>query len=80
MQLSAHVASNRFRLLGHKLVEDLVADLLPTRLRELNSLIMLILFKLHLFVQHVLVVALHLLFILLLAHLVATNHLHAARV
>lgn len=80
MQLSAHVASDGFRLLRHKLVEDLVADLLPARLRELNSFIMLILFKLHLFVQHVLVVTLHLLFVLLLAHLVPANHLHAASV
>ena len=78
MQLSAHVASDRFRLLRHKLIEDLIADLLPAGLGELCSVIMLLLFNLHLFVQHVLVVALHLLFILLLAHLVPTYHLHAA--
>ena len=80
MQLSAHVASDGFWLLRHKLVEDLVADLLPARLRELNSFILLILFKLHLFVQHVLVVTLHLLLVLLLAHLVPADHLHAASV
>ena len=80
MQVVAHVASNGFGLLRHKLIKDLIAYLLLACLRELYGLITLVLLILHLFVQHVLVVTLHLLFILLLAHLVPANHLHAASV
>ena len=65
---------------AHELVEDLIADLLLSRLRQLNLALDLTLLLLHLLVEHVLVLALHLHFLLLLAHLMPTNHLHVATV
>ena len=62
----------------HELVEDLIADLLLSRLRQLNLILDLTLLLLHLLVKHVLVLPLHLNFFLLLAHLMPANHLHVA--
>ena len=62
----------------HELVKDLIADLLLSRLRQLNLILDLTLLLLHLLVKHVLVLPLHLNFFLLLAHLMPANHLHVA--
>ena len=80
LEVVLHVASDRRGLLRHEFIEDLVADLLLSRLGELGRLAALVLPVLQLGIKLRLVLPLHAEFVLLLARLVTTDHLHAAAV